>query len=98
MDLNPDQLDALGKLRPGDWTCRLLEAVNKFILTRATRIVALDRFMADRLAARGVRRSKMMIMPPWPHEDQIHDQQSAAEENPFRKRHGLNGKNVQPVE
>jgi colanic acid biosynthesis glycosyl transferase WcaI len=86
MDLNPDQLIALGKLKPTDWTARILEAVNRFILNRAALIIALDRFMADRLAARGVPRSKMLVMPPWPHEEHIVADSS---ENPFRVRHGI---------
>jgi colanic acid biosynthesis glycosyl transferase WcaI len=91
MDLNPDQLLALGKIKPNGLICRLLESVNRFILHRATSIVALDRFMADRLAARNVPRSKFAIIPPWPHEDKI---QSTNSENPFRLRHNLAGKFV----
>jgi glycosyltransferase involved in cell wall biosynthesis len=89
MDLNPDQLIALGKLRSTDWTTRLLEAVNRFILRRAALIVALDRFMADRLAQRGVPRDKMLVMPPWPHEQHIQPDPGA---NPFRLRHNLQDK------
>jgi glycosyltransferase involved in cell wall biosynthesis len=91
MDLNPDQLIALGKLRPTDWAARILEAINRFILRRATLIIALDRFMADRLAQRGVPREKMLVMPPWPHEQHIH---ADAGPNPFRIRHNLQGKFV----
>jgi glycosyltransferase involved in cell wall biosynthesis len=94
MDLNPDQLLALGKIKPSGWICRLLESVNRFILHRSTMIVALDRFMADRLAARNIPRSKIVILPPWPHEDKIHDESPANSENPFRARHGLSGKFV----
>jgi colanic acid biosynthesis glycosyl transferase WcaI len=88
MDLNPDQLIALGKIKPNSFTAKVLERINQFILNRSKRIIALDRFMADRLAARGVNRSKMLVMPPWPHEQHI---QSESSENPFRVRHGLNG-------
>ena len=98
MDLNPDQLLALGKIKPDGWICRLLESVNRFILHRATLIVALDRFMADRLAARDVPRSKIVVIPPWPHEDKIEHEfptdSSGGSENPFRARHGLTGKFV----
>jgi glycosyltransferase involved in cell wall biosynthesis len=91
MDLNPDQLIALGKLRRTDLAARVLEAVNRFILRRATLIVALDRFMAQRLAERGVPRRKMLVMPPWPHEQHI---QADDGPNPFRVRHQLQGKFV----
>ena len=52
MDLNPDQLLALGKLKPTDFTTRFLEAANRWILRRASLVVALDRFMAARLESR----------------------------------------------
>ena len=92
MDLNPDQLIALGKLKPGGVRARLLEAANRFILRRSALVIALDRFMADRLAGRGVPASKLLVMPPWPHEDHIRP--TDAGPNPFRDRHGLGGKFV----
>jgi hypothetical protein len=91
MDLNPDQLIALGKIKPGSFTARVLEAVNRFILHRSKLIIALDRFMVDRLTARGVPIDKMLVMPPWPQEEHI---QSDLAENPFRARHGLNDRFV----
>ena len=87
MDLNPDQLIALGKVKSTDLSARLLEAVNRFILRRSDLVVALDRFMADRLRARGVSDSKMLVQPPWPHEEHIDDVDRAT--NPFRAKHGL---------
>jgi len=93
MDLNPDQLLALGKIKPASLTARILETVNRFILRRSALVIALDRFMADRLAARNIPRSKMLVMPPWPHDDKIHDD-AATTENPFRLRHNLAGKFV----
>jgi glycosyltransferase involved in cell wall biosynthesis len=98
MDLNPDQLIALGKLQPTDFVARLLEAANRFILRRSTLIIALDRFMAERLALRGVLRDKMLILPPWPHEEYIHTDSdpttTATATNPFRSRHSLGDKFV----
>jgi len=91
MDLNPDQLIALGKLKESSFHARILESVNRFILHRANLIVALDRFMAERLSHRGVPANKMLIMPPWPHEEHI---QPPIGENPFRVRHRLAGKFV----
>ncbi len=94
MDLNPDQLIALGKLKPTSLTARFLEAVNRFILRRANLIIALDRFMADRLLKRGDYHDKLMIAPPWPHDANIGAGQDSAATNPFRERHSLNGKFV----
>ncbi len=92
MDLNPDQLIAMGKLKPSDFTARMLETINRIILNNSSLIVALDRFMADRLRLRAKVDHKMQIMPPWPHEEHLdplpHDQ------NPFRAKHSLNDKFV----
>ncbi len=49
MDLNPDQLIALGKLKPTDFTARLIEAINRFILRQSSLIITLDRYMAQSL-------------------------------------------------
>jgi len=95
MDLNPDQLIAIGKLSASSPAARLLESVNRFILRRTSLIIALDRFMADRLRRRGYPGQfdrKMLVMPPWPHEEAIRSVDSAA--NPFRRIHGLAGKFV----
>jgi colanic acid biosynthesis glycosyl transferase WcaI len=93
MDLNPDQLIALGKLKKSDWVCRMLEATNKFILQRSSLVIALDRFMAERLASRKIRGLKVCILPPWPHESPS-DEAQISGDNPFRTRHKLNGKFV----
>jgi glycosyltransferase involved in cell wall biosynthesis len=93
MDLNPDQLIALGKLKPRSVRARLLEAANRFILRRSSLVVALDRFMSDRLTARGVPASKLLVLPPWPHEEHIRPTGDDGP-NPFRARHGLEGKFV----
>jgi colanic acid biosynthesis glycosyl transferase WcaI len=97
MDLNPDQLIALGKLKPTDFAARFLEAANRLILRESSLIVALDRFMAGRLEQRGPLRHKMLVMPPWPHEDHIEPgdgDESRRNGNPFRARHDLDGKFV----
>jgi glycosyltransferase involved in cell wall biosynthesis len=54
--------------------------------------VALDRFMAERINRKRYVEDKMLVMPPWPHED--HVEPVAHEDNPFRKEHGLDGKTV----
>lgn len=92
MDLNPDQLLAMKKIQPGGFSARLLEAVNRTILNNSSLVIALDRFMADRLYPRARVDDKLVVIPPWPHEDVIdplpHDQ------NDFRKTHRLDGKFV----
>lgn len=93
MDLNPDQLIAMGKIKAESAAARFLEASNRTILRNADLVVALDRFMADRLRPRcpGLD-SKLAIIPPWPHE--THVEPVAHEGNPFRRELGLEGKFV----
>ena len=94
MDLNPDQLIAMGKLKQSSLIARFLEAANRVILRRSALVVALDRFMAARLEPRAPGlRERMLVSPPWSQEDQM---ASAAtdDQNPFRIRHGLVGKRV----
>lgn len=92
MDLNPDQLIVMGKLKEKSLTARFLEAANRFILHRSTLIIALDRFMRDRLLTRGNLADRIVVLPPWPHDECIEDIDPAT--NPFRLRHGLAGKCV----
>lgn len=101
MDLNPDQLLALGKLKPSSPMTRLLECVNRTILRQADVIFALDRFMADRLGQRMPLASKTVVLPPWPHEDHIEAGATTGiawpdrrDDNPFRRQHGMTGRFV----
>jgi glycosyltransferase involved in cell wall biosynthesis len=92
MDLNPDQLIAMGKIRDHSLRASFLEVVNRFILRQSATIFALDRFMADRLLKRSSWAHKIHIDPPWPHEHVI--EAVSPENNPFRIEHGLAGKLV----
>src|ERR1051325_10253397 len=92
MDLNPDQLLALGKIKPTSFSTRVLEFVNRRILKHANLIIALDRFMAKRLDDRRIIRHKMVTIPPWPHESFIEPVDPLT--NPFRLKHNLTGKFV----
>lgn len=93
MDLNPDQMIALGKVGEGSLSVRIFEMFNRMILRQASDIVMMDRFMAERVAKKGVDvRSKTHIMPPWPHEEEVH--RIPHDQNPFRAKHGLAGKFV----
>lgn len=95
MDLNPDQMIELGKMKPTSPAAHLLNALQRFVLRRSADVIALDRFMAERLykklPAKDAERlrQRMTIMPPWPHEEALED--LAHEQNWFREKHGLNG-------
>jgi len=92
MDINPDQLVQLGKLKPNSRLGRWMDALNRATLARAARVVVLDRFMADTMLAKLEVSDKMATLPPWPHED--HLAPVGRNENPFRRAHGLDGKFV----
>lgn len=92
MDINPDQAVAMGQIREGSFVVRVFNAINRSILKRASAVVALDRFMAERLETKTPVGERMEILPPWPHES--HLEPVAHSENPFREEHGLNGKFV----
>jgi glycosyltransferase involved in cell wall biosynthesis len=87
MDLNPDQLIALGKIKRNGLAFHFLQRVNRFILQRTSLVVALDRFMAGRLKEYARLESKMVVIAPWPHENHVHDVPRS--ENPFVIRHDL---------
>lgn len=95
MDLNPDQMIELGKMRADSFAAKMLNTLQRFVLRRSHHVIPLDRFMADRLLRKlppGEReqlKQRMTIMPPWPHEDTL--DVVPHESNPFREKHGLNG-------
>jgi glycosyltransferase involved in cell wall biosynthesis len=93
MDLNPDQLLAMGKVKPGSLLHRALERVNRFVLRHANLTIALDRFMEQRLRAGGRRPGgEVIVLPPWAQEEITTP--LTHEENWFRDKHGLRGKFV----
>jgi colanic acid biosynthesis glycosyl transferase WcaI len=92
MDLNPDQLIAMKKIKPRSLIARVLEAGNRFILRHTNLVIALDRFMKDRLLKRGNFEKKIAILPPWPPNDAMEQVGDAA--NPFRQKHNLVNKRV----
>jgi len=92
MDFNPDQAIAAGWLRPDSLLGRLLERMSRFSLRRATKIIALDRFMRDRIVAKGIAPGKIAVLPPWSHDSEVHYDPEGREQ--FRKAHGLEDKFV----
>jgi glycosyltransferase involved in cell wall biosynthesis len=92
MDINPDQAIALGKVRAGALSVRLFDRWNRRVLRRARAVIALDRFMAERVRAKHDVGERMAVLPPWPHEEPQPDLAHA--DNPFRAAHGLQGRFV----
>ena len=92
MDFNPDEAIAAGWLRPGSLVTRLLDWMSRFSLRQATSIIALDRFMRERILAKGIPSHKVIIVPPWSHDSEVRF--DAEGRRRFRQAHGLEDKFV----
>ena len=92
MDLNPDEAIAAGWLRPNSAVARLLQWMLRYSLLNAHRTIALDRFMRDRLLAKGANDERVAVIPPWSHDDAV--AYSARGRETFRAQHGLADKFV----
>jgi glycosyltransferase involved in cell wall biosynthesis len=71
MDLNPDEAIAAGWLKAKSLTARSLERLLRYSLRQATGIFVLDRFMRERIEAKGIDAEKIIVLPPWSHDDAI---------------------------
>ncbi len=71
MDLNPDQMVAMGILAHDSVLVRAFDALNRLTLRRATDVVVLDRYMEERLRRKLDIGSKVTTIPPWPHEHKL---------------------------
>ncbi|MCP4759122.1 MAG: glycosyltransferase family 4 protein [Planctomycetes bacterium] len=85
MDVNPDQVIELGKVKDGSLPVRIMNWLNRRVLGRARRVVALDRFMLARLLKKRDVEAKTVVMPPWPHDD--HMEMIDHVDNPWREQH-----------
>ena len=92
MDLNPDEAIAAGWLRPDSPLARLLQSMLRYSFMNADRTIVLDRFMKERLLAKGANAERIAIVPPWSHDDAV--AYSAPGREAFRHRHGLTDKFV----
>ena len=92
MDLNPDEAIVAGWLREKSLVARLLSLMMLHSLRRADRIVALDRFMKVRIEAKGIPAEKVLLVPPWSHDDRVRFDAAGREE--FRAIHELSDRFV----
>ena len=92
MDFNPDEAVAAGWLRPGSPAARLLERMSRFSLRQAKKVIVLDRFMRDRIVAKGIPQANVVVIPPWSHDTEVKFDPEGRER--IRKAHGLDGKFV----
>ena len=87
MDLNPDEAIAAGWLEQNSATSRILQRMLNYSLKVASRTVVLDRFMKERVVAKGVDATRIAIVPPWSHDDEV--VYSPAGREAFRQQHEL---------
>jgi colanic acid biosynthesis glycosyl transferase WcaI len=87
MDLNPDQMIAMGRIGPHSMPVRIFDWINRMTYRRARDVVVLDRFMLERANRKVNITKKAAVMPPWPHVDEL--QRIPHAENPFRAKHAL---------
>jgi glycosyltransferase involved in cell wall biosynthesis len=92
MDFNPDQAIAAAWLRADTLPAKLLERMSRFSLRRAKKVIALDRFMRDRIVAKGIPPARVVVIPPWSHDTEVKFDPEGRKR--FRKAHGLDGKFV----
>jgi glycosyltransferase involved in cell wall biosynthesis len=89
MDLNPDEAVAAGWLKQGSVMEKFLRGALEKSFRQSAAIIALDRFMADRIAAKGIDRRKIHVVAPWAHDKEVKPDPEGSKE--FRVRHGLEG-------
>ena len=87
MDLNPDEAIAAGWLDEHSATSRFLQRLSNYSFHSAARTIVLDRFMKERVVAKGVDPDRVVIIPPWSHDDNVRYSQTGREV--FRRTHGF---------
>ena len=92
MDLNPDEAIAAGWLKEKSFAGKFLASLLGYSLRRADKVIVLDRFMQERIARKGVAEEKLLVLPPWSHDDAVRYDQQGRER--FRHSHGLSDKFV----
>ncbi|MCH1510024.1 MAG: glycosyltransferase family 4 protein [Akkermansiaceae bacterium] len=93
MDLNPDQAIAQGVVGPNSLPARIFNFFNRRLLRRASRIIALDEFMAANVRKKTPNLdNKILVLPPWPLEQAL--EIIPRDKNPFIKKHQLEDKFV----
>lgn len=93
MDINPDQMIAMGKLRGTSLPARAFDWMYRRTIRGAGKVIALDRFMAERLERKASLGGKLEVVPPWSHVD-ASKPPIEHEDNAFRRLEELGGKFV----
>jgi colanic acid biosynthesis glycosyl transferase WcaI len=92
MDLHPDASVALGRMSARNLIVAVLGALSNLAYRHADNVVVLGPYMADRVAAKGVRPDRIQAVPVWSRRDEVYPLPRTG--HPLRKRLGLDGKFV----
>ncbi len=92
MDINPDQLIRMGKTTENSFISKVFNVFNRSILKQADKIITLDEEMSKTLNSKMDVSDKLSVIPLWPLDNYI--ESIPHSENPFRQKHGLEGKFV----
>jgi colanic acid biosynthesis glycosyl transferase WcaI len=79
-------------LREGSPAARFLHALSRFSFRHAQKIIALDRFMRQRIEGQGIPPEKIAVIPPWSHDAVVRFDPAGRAQ--FRAAHGLTDKFV----
>lgn len=92
MDLSPEHLVVLGKLRPDSVVTKILDRLNTMLLRRADTVIALDECMRKRLEKKATIGGVLAVVPPWSSSDTTHD--IPHDSNAFRNNLGLGDRRI----
>lgn len=92
MDVNPDQIVALGIAGRDSVPVRVFEWMNRVVLRRASDVIVLDRLMAQRINKKLDVSDRITTLPPWPSAQP--ESSIPHGENPFRAEHCLGNRIV----
>ncbi|MGH9880840.1 MAG: glycosyltransferase family 4 protein, partial [Pyrinomonadaceae bacterium] len=87
MDLNPDEAIAAGWLKADSFAARTLNRLLSYSLRHAERVIVLDRFVKQRIQAKGISPERIEILSPWALTSAARFDEKGREA--FRERHGL---------
>src|SRR6266850_787591 len=87
MDLNPDEAIAAGWLKENSQTAKVLKRLLRYSLLHSEKIIALDQFMKQRIVAKGVPENRVIVLPPWAHDNTVRFDREGREA--FRRQHNL---------
>jgi glycosyltransferase involved in cell wall biosynthesis len=91
MDLNPDEAVTAGWLKQDAAPARILAALLQSSMEHAEKIIVLDRFMKERIAAKGIPERKIEVVAPF-RDDSVSFDEKGREV--FRRQEGLSEKFV----